>query len=215
MSNMKEKEKIILIGGGGHTKVLIELIRISGKYEIAGILDSRVEKVLFDEKIPVLGDDSMLPGLKADGVKNACIAVGSIRDNSRRERLFRMVKDSGFFVPCLIHPASIVSESGTSLSEGVQIMAGAIVQTGSTIGGNSIINTGAIVEHDCKIGRNVHICPGAVVCGGSTVGDNSFVGAGATVIQGIEIGEDSVIGAGTLVIKNVMDRVLVKGTMAE
>jgi UDP-perosamine 4-acetyltransferase len=209
------KEKIVLIGGSGHAKVLIELIRISGKYEIAGILDSRAEAGLFDEEIPVLGDDSLLPGLNADGMKNACIAVGSIRDNSRRKRLFKLVKDSGFSLPFLIHPGSIVSESGTSISEGVQVMAGAIVQAGSTIGENSIINTGAIVEHDCKIGRNVHICPGAVVCGGSTVRDNSFVGAGATVIQGIEIGEDSVIGAGTLVVKNVMDGVLVKGAVAE
>ena len=212
---MEVKEKIILIGGGGHSKVLIELIRISGKYESAGILDSQAEEGILYEEIPVLGDDSLLPGLKVDGVNNACIAVGSIRKNSLRKKLFKLVKDSGFFVPCLIHPRSIVSKNSTGFSEGVQIMAGAIVQTGSTIGENSVINTGAIVEHDCKIGRNVHICPGAVVCGGSSIGDNSFVGAGATVIQGIEIGEDTVIGAGTLVIKNVMNRVLVKGTMAE
>ncbi|GBD95689.1 MAG TPA: acetyltransferase [Nitrospirae bacterium] len=208
---MEGREKIILLGGGGHSKVLAELIRLSGKYEIMGILDSELEAGATICGITVLGNDELLPGLNVNGIKNACIAVGSVKDNRKRKKLYELVRSSGFYVPYLIHPQAIVSQTDTDISEGVQIMAGAIVQAGSIIGENTIINTGAIVEHDCTIGKNVHICPGAVVCGGSTIGDNSFIGAGATVIQGIEIGKDTVVGAGALVHKNLTEGVLVKG----
>ncbi|HDH53435.1 MAG TPA: acetyltransferase [Nitrospirae bacterium] len=195
---MEGREKIILLGGGGHSKVLAELIRLSGEYEIMGILDSELEAGAAVNGIAVLGNDDLLPGLNANGIKNACIAVGSVKNNRKREKLYELAGSSGFYVPYLIHPRAVVSQTDTDISEGVQIMAGAIVQAGSIIGENTIINTGAIVEHDCAIGKNVHICPGAVVCGGSTIGDNSFIGAGATVIQGIEIGKDTVVGAGVL-----------------
>jgi UDP-perosamine 4-acetyltransferase len=165
------------------------------------------------DDVAVLGDDTLLPGLRVSGIKNACIAVGNVKDNSVRKRLFELAKDSGFCLPYFIHPRSIVLESGTNISEGVQIMAGAIVHIGSTIGENTIINTGAIIEHDCTVGKNVHICPGAVVCGGSAVGDNSFIGAGATVIHLIEIGEGAVVGAGSVVKKNVADGALLKGSI--
>ena len=211
---MKEREKIVVIGGGGHAKVIIELIRGSGEYEIAGILDHRHETGDVVDGVTVLGDDAHLPALKISGMKNACIAVGSVKDNSVRKRLYKLAKDSGFYMPYLIHPKSIVLESGTNISEGVHVMAGAIVHVGSIIGENTIINTGAIIEHDCRIGKNVHICPGAVICGGSTIGDNSFIGAGATVIHLIETGKDTVIGAGAVIKKNLTDGAFVKGSMA-
>ena len=211
---MKAKKKIILLGGGGHAKVLSELIRMNGEYEIAGILDPQLEPGSGVSGIPVLGDDDMLPALAAGGVNNACIAVGSIRDNGKRKHLYALAKSLNFQVPCLIHPRAVVSGAGTYISEGVQIMAGAIIQAGSTIGENTIINTGAIIEHDCTIGGNVHVCPGAVVIGGSVIGENSFIGASATVIQGITVGRDTVVGAGSVVLRDVADGTLVRGSAA-
>ena len=210
---MESRGKIIIMGGGGHARVMIDLIKVSGEYEIVGILDSRLEAGDIIDGVSVLGDDSMLPGLSVSGVRNACVAVGSVKDNSVRKKVFKRARDSGFYVPPMVHPKSVVLESSTNNSEGVQIMAGAIVSIGSTIGENTIINTGAIIEHDCTIGKNVHICPGAVVCGGSTVGDNSFIGAGATIIHLMEIGEGVIVGAGSVVKKNVADRALLKGSM--
>ncbi|UCH46057.1 MAG: acetyltransferase [Nitrospiraceae bacterium] len=204
--------KIILLGIGGHARVLIEIIRLEGKYAIAGVLTPGFEAGETVSGITVIGDDELLPGLLEKGIKNACIAVGSIRDNSKRKDLYESARRAGLHVPALVHPLAILSCTDTNILEGVQIMAGSVVQTGVIIGENTIINTGAVVEHDCVIGRNVHICPGAVVCGGSTVGENSFIGAGATVIQGIEIGSDAVIGAGTVVTKNVVDGLLVRGS---
>ncbi|OHB50751.1 MAG: serine acetyltransferase [Planctomycetes bacterium GWF2_40_8] len=207
-------QKIIILGGGGHAKVLIDLIRTLNQYEIAGILDLQQLKVdTHILGIPVLGEDDLLPQLYKEGIKNVCIGVGSTKDNSRRKMLYEKVKHTGFSIPFLIHPRSVVSEN-LRFSEGIQVMAGAIVQTDSIIGENTIINTGSIVEHDCIIGKHVHICPGVVISGGCTVGDSTFIGAGATVIQGIKIGNNTIVAAGAVVINNVPDGTVVKGVPA-
>lgn len=214
MTNNAVMQKIVIIGGGGHAKVLIDLIRTSENYEIKGILDSMIRTGAVVSGVSILGDDSLLPELYANGIKNVCLAVGSIKDNSKRKTLYEKVKQIGFSVPCLIHPKAIVSKE-TQLSEGVQMMAGAIVQTGSVIKENTIINTGAIVEHDCNIGRHIHISSGAVIAGGCIINDGAFIGAGATIIHGVKVGENSIIAAGAVVINNVPDNVKVMGVPAE
>ena len=209
---MKNKDRIILIGGGGHARVLIDLLKAVDEYEIAGIVDPDLETGSEVFAIPVLGSDEVLPDLRAEGIKTACIAIGSIRDNSKRGRLYATVKTMGFRIPPLRHPKAIVSAMETSVSDGVQIMAGAIIQAGAVIGENTIVNTGVVIEHDCVIGRNVHVCPGAVICGGSIIGDNSFIGAGSTIIQYLEVGRDTVIGAGTLIYRNLSDGTLARSS---
>ncbi len=207
-------QKLIIMGGGGHSRVLIGLIKLSGRFEIIGILDPQNELDSQAEGISVLGSDDLLPELYSKGITNACIAIGSIKENSKRKILYEKVKRLGFSVPSLVHPGAIISEN-VKLSEGIQIMAGAIIQTGTTIGENTIINTGAIIDHDCKIGRHVHICPGVVVSGGITVDDDSFIGAGSTIIQGIKIGKGVTVAAGSVVVKDVPNGYTVKGVPAK
>lgn len=211
---MLDQNRIILLGGGGHAKVLIDLIRVSGLYEIIGILDSQLEVGSSVSGISVLGNDDLLRELYAKRIENACIAIGSIKDNSKRNVLYEKVKLLGFSVPFLLHPKATISNNDTKISEGVQIMAGTIVQAGCSIGENTIVNTGAIVEHDCIVGNHVHICPGAVISGGCTTGDCAFIGAGATVIQGIKIGNNSIVAAGAVVINDVPDGETVMGVPA-
>ena len=212
---MRSKDnKIILLGGGGHAKVLIELIRLAGQYEIEGILDSENKKGDLISNIPVLGTDAQLSEFHNKGFKNICIAVGSVNHNGPRRMLYEKVTQSGYSVPNLIHPRSILSTDST-LSEGVQVMAGATVQPYASIGENTIVNTGTIVEHDCYIGKHVHLCPGAVVCGGCVIGDDTFVGAGATVIQKIKIGKGCMIAAGAVVVGDLPDGSKVKGVPAK
>ncbi|HDL20054.1 MAG TPA: acetyltransferase [Nitrospirae bacterium] len=206
--------KIILLGGGGHAAVLIELIRSCDQYEIEGILNESGKSPDSVFGIPILGNDGLLPDLYSQGIRNACVAVGSIQDNSNRKALYEKVKGIGFHVPSLVHVTGYVSES-TSLSEGVQVMAGAVLQSLSIIGENTIINTGAIVEHGCRIGRNVHICPGAIVSGDTNIGDNTFIGAGATIKQGTVIGQDSLVAAGAVVVKDVPDGAKIIGVPAK
>jgi len=207
-------KKLIIIGGGGHARVLIDLIKLSGQFEIIGILDSETELDSPAPGISVLGNDDLLPELYLEGIKNACIAIGSIKDNNKRKILYEKIKQIGFLVPFFVHPNAIVSEN-VKISEGTQIMAGAIVQAGTIIGENTIINTGAIVDHDCRIGRHVHICPGAVMSGGVIANDESFIGAGSTIIQGIKIGRCATIAAGSVVVNNVLDECMVKGVPAK
>lgn len=209
-----KRDEIVLLGGGGHAKVLIDLINTSGQFEISGILDTQLEigtKIL---NVPVLGDDDLLPGLYSKGIKNVCIAIGSVKDTTGRRILFEKVKKIGFLVPYLLHPQAIIVSKNVHFSEGVQIMAGVIVQTDSLFKENTIINTGAIIEHNCSIGSHVHICPGAIISGGCTVGDGTFIGAGATIIHEIDIGKCVTVAAGAVVVKDVPDRSMVKGVPA-
>ncbi|MAF20246.1 MAG: serine acetyltransferase [Parcubacteria group bacterium] len=208
-------ERIVILGGGGHAKVLIGLIRTAGIYEISGILDPSLKRETMVVDIRVMGGDNLLSKQIKEGITRACIGVGSVGGNSKRTSLYKTVKEVGFSVPCLIHPQAIVKENEVNISEGVQVMAGAIIQAGSLIMENTIINTGAIVEHDCVIGKHVHICSGAVISGGVVISNSAFIGAGATIIQGIKIGNNSVVAAGAVVINDVGDGVKVKGVPAE
>lgn len=207
-------EKIIIIGGGGHAKVLIEIVKLSGQYEIIGILDPQLEVDINIAGVSVLGNDDLLEGLHKKGVMNACIAIGSIKDNIRRKILYEKVKQMGFTIPFLIHTQTILSEN-VKISEGVQVMAGAIIQTGSEVEENTIVNTGSIVEHDCLIDRHVHICPGVVISGGCEISEGAFIGAGATIVQGIKIGENVIVGAGAVVVDDIPDGAKVMGIPAK
>ncbi|MFK7777236.1 MAG: acetyltransferase [Gimesia sp.] len=204
---------IILLGGGGHAKVLIDLINERNDYQIVGILDPVLDVGMEVKEFSVLGTDAELPKLRDQGVSNVAIAVGSVKCNLLRKTLFDQSQKSGFKIPALVHPRSIVS-ADVKLSDGVQIMAGAIVQTDTEIGEGTVINTGVQVDHDCRIGRQSFLSPGVVLSGGVGIGDNTFVGAGAVVIQGINIGDNAVIAAGAVVIENVADGALVKGVPA-
>ncbi len=208
-------ERIIILGGGGHARVLISLIRADARYEISGILDPGLKRETMVDHIPVLGGDNLLSRQIKEGIALACIGVGSVGGSSRRTCLYKTAKEIGFSVPCLIHPRAIVKENEVNISEGVQVMVGAIIQAGSLVRENTIINTGAIIEHDCVIGKHVHICPGAVISGGVIIGESTFIGAGATIIQGIKIGNNSVVAAGAVVVNDVGDGLKVKGVPAE
>lgn len=204
---------MILIGGGGHARVLIDLIQEGGDYQITGILDLQMEVGQQVKGIPVLGTDAELSRLQEQGLQNVAIAVGSVKSNQLRKTLFDQCRSLGLKMPALVHRRSVLSADVT-LSDGVQIMAGAIIQTDTTIGANTVINTGTQVDHDCQLGNHVFLSPGVVLSGGVTVGDHSFVGAGAVVIQGMKIGANAVVAAGAVVVRDVEDGALVKGVPA-
>ena len=210
---MTGKERIIMVCGGGHARVLIGLLGATGEYEIAGILDPRLEigsKVL---GVDVLGDDSLMAGLFTSGVDCACIGLGGMGNLAMRRGLFDRAKEFGFRIPALTHPSALVVDSA-EIADGAQVMAAAVVQVNASIGENSIVNTAAIIEHDAAIGRNAHVGPGAVICGGCRIGEGAHIGAGATVVQGITVGDGAMVGAGSVVVKNVPERATVKGVPA-
>jgi sugar O-acyltransferase (sialic acid O-acetyltransferase NeuD family) len=193
---------LILLGAGGHAKVILELAKSVGLV-VQGICDPGLAEAGATawRGIPVLGGDDVLD--KIDPRHVALIhGIGQLVGQGLRGRLYSRLRAKGFTFPVLVHPAAWVA-STAQLGPGVQIMAGVVVQPDCWIGENSIINTRASVDHDCSIGKHVHIAPSATLCGGVTVEDGAFVGSGATVIPGVRIGEGSVVGAGVTLVRDL------------
>jgi sugar O-acyltransferase (sialic acid O-acetyltransferase NeuD family) len=192
---------IIVISAGGHARVLISALKVLNK-NILGITDRSPDIVgehIHD--IKVLGGDDIIMDYSPDSIE-LVNGIGSISSTDKRKDIYLQFKKYGYSFANIIHPSAIIM-SEVKLGEGVQILAGAIVQTGCVIGNNSIINTGAIVDHDCIIGEHVHVAPGAVLSGGVHIGTMSHIGTSSTVIQGIKIEEWVTIGAGAVVLNDI------------
>jgi UDP-perosamine 4-acetyltransferase len=196
---------VIVIGGGGHAKVVIDAMQQAGTHRTAGILSTGTENEVFG--VPVLGGDDLLPNLRDQGIDGVFIAIGS---NSVRRKLFDKAVAAGLTPVNIIHPSAVISPHVT-LGRGIVVMANAVINPGSKIGDNVIINTGATVDHDADIGADVHIAPGSHLAGNVTVGAGSFLGVGTVVIPGITLGQRVVIGAGTAVYRNLPDDAKVVG----
>jgi UDP-perosamine 4-acetyltransferase len=205
-------EKIILVGAGGHCKVIIDIIKSGRKYDIVGVTDKAyvLGKDEFVLDIPIIGDDNVLEELYKFGVKNAFVCIGALQNIKIRDKIYNNLKAIGFNIPVLIHKSAIVSPSAEILG-GTCVMPGAIINPGALVEENCIINTGSIIEHDCKVQRNTHISPGACIAGGVSVGFNTHIGMGSTIIQEINIGSNVVIGAGAVVIENIVDNATAVG----
>lgn len=200
---------VIVLGAGGHAKVLIEALRTSGVI-IQGITDKDVArhgKLLMS--IPIIGDDEMVQRFTTDSIL-LVNAVGTTRVASQRRELFERFKMRGYCFATVVHASAVVA-SDTLLGEGAQIMAGAVLQPGVQIGENTIVNTRATIDHDCIVGNHAHISPGAILCGDVSVADNAYLGAGATIIQGIRVGRNSMVAAGAVVVRDVLDGEVVVG----
>ncbi|WP_269715379.1 acetyltransferase [Caulobacter sp. NIBR2454] len=199
---------VIVLGAGGHAKVVIELLRASG-HEVFGVLDADpAPRAVVGAQ--VIGDDSMLESLKAQGVTCAFIAIG---DNGLRLRLGRKAQKAGFTLVNAISPAATVSSSAR-LGVGIAIMAGAVINAETDVHDLAIINSGAVVDHDGLICEAAHVAPGCALAGDVTVGQRAFLGAGCSVIPGMKIGDDAVIGAGACVIREIPAGALAMGVPA-
>lgn len=212
---MPESPHIVLIGGGGHARVLVDAIRAAGETGVIAVLDAdaaRVGSALLDAT--VIGGDEMLARLAAQGTRLFAVAVGGTRNNAPRALLYRRALDLGLQPLTIVHPRAVVSP-WASVGPGCQILAGAVVNAAAVLGANVIVNTGAIVEHDCRIGDDVHIATGARLASTVTVGNRAHIGAGAVVRQLITIGEEAVVGAGAVVVKNIQAATVVAGVPAK
>lgn len=205
-------KKIVLIGAGGHCKVIIDIIKSTGEYDIIGITDKRSNDSILD--IPIIGDDSVLKQLYNEGVRYAFIGIGALSNMNIRNLIYNELKKIGFKCPVLVHKNAVVSPF-SYIDEGTCVMAGTIINAGTYIGKNCIINTGSVVEHDCKIGDNSHISPNSSIAGGVSIGFNTHIGIGSCVIQGKSIGNNVTIGAGAVLIDDIADNSLAVGVPAK
>ena len=198
---------MILLGAGGHAKVLLEALRLEGR-NVLGLVTPDLEKVSKHLGIEVLGDDEQLRQYNPSEI-DLVNGIGSLPFQSLRWNISSKMRSWGYKFSKVIHPSAIVSSSA-SIEEGVQIMAGAVIQSGCIVGRDTIINTGCTIDHDCEIGESTHIAPGSTLSGGAKIGKSTHIGTGTSIIQNIKIGDGAVVAAGTTLYKDVEANVFVK-----
>lgn len=204
---------VIILGSGGHAKVLIDIL-LNTFVKIIGTVSPEPGELNQQLNIPWLGNDDVVLQYSIDSIL-LVNGLGSVGSTVKRRQLFEKFKLMDYNFATVIHPSAIIASNIIEEEEGIQVMAGAIIQTGSHIGRNSIINTGAIIEHDCLIGEHVHIAPRGTLSGGVFIGNGVHLGIGASVIQNVQIGANSIIGAGAVVISDISEGVIAKGIPAK
>lgn len=200
---------IIVYGGGGHGKSLIDLLRSLGVYRIVGVVDDGLNPGNRVMGLPVLGGGEVLPQLYAQGVHLAINAVGGIGNLSVRIKVFQKLAQAGFSFPSVVHPSAVV-EASASLAPGVQVFSHAYVGSEARLGFGAIVNTGAIVSHDCVLEDYVNLSPGSILAGDVRIGASVLLGMGATVNLGVHIGSGARIGNGATIKENVPQNGIVR-----
>jgi sugar O-acyltransferase (sialic acid O-acetyltransferase NeuD family) len=187
-------KKLVILGAGGHAKVVVETAILCGFEPVAVYDDDKNLKGSSILQVPVKGLISDLP---EDFSDLAFIAIGS---NKIRQKLCNKFFNAKW--PTLTHPSAVVSKEA-SIASGSIICAGAIIQPAANIGRQVIINTGANIDHDCQIGDFVHICPGGNLAGGVRIGEGSLISTGCSIIPLKSVGDWSILGAGSVVIRDI------------
>lgn len=191
-------QKIIVIGGGGHAKVVISLIKKIKGWHLLGYLDDENKGKILG--VQYLGNDKHLKILKEKHPQcAAAIGVGSVAVSDKRRKIKEHLEDKGFHLPTLVSPSAVTNED-VSIGKATVILDGVVVGAGTKIGEGVILNTSCSVDHDCQIGDFVHVAPGVTISGGVVIGAQCLLSVGATVIQYKTIADNCLIGAGATVI---------------
>jgi sugar O-acyltransferase (sialic acid O-acetyltransferase NeuD family) len=195
--------KLVVIGAGGHSKVVVDTARMAG-WDVVGFCDDRIDSALFE--LPFMGFPNTLI-LPED--THAVIAIG---DNAIRQKIADELEGRVSWAN-VVHPQASVS-SLASLQVGTVVFAGAVIQADCAIGKHNIINTNASIDHDCFTNDFCHIAPGAVLAGGVRLDTGVFVGAGATVIPNQRIGQWTILGAGAVALHDLESNSVFAGVPA-
>lgn len=192
------KNKLIIIGAGGHGKVVADIALKMNKWEELYFLDDNIslDSVL---GIEILGSSSQWNGYLHD--HDIFVAVGS---NEIREKIIEQLERENASIPVLIHPSAVIG-SMVEIEPGTAVMAGVVINCSTTIGKGCIINTSSSIDHDCNIGNYVHVSPGVHIAGTVKIGEMSWLGIGSTVINNITIKNNCILGAGSVVINSLTE----------
>ncbi len=186
--------RVVIIGAGGHAKVVADIVRKSGDF-VEGFLDDNEERTgeaFFGAHI--IGTSREIERLSAD-----CLFFSAIGSNKVRKHISESF-DCRWYTA--IHPTAVIGE-GASVGEGSCVMANAVINPAASVGKHCIVNTSAIVEHDCKVGDFTHMSPKSSICGAGALGSLVWLGTGATVVNGVSVCDETVVGAGAVVVKNI------------
>ncbi|MCD4819047.1 MAG: NeuD/PglB/VioB family sugar acetyltransferase [Candidatus Cloacimonetes bacterium] len=192
---------IIVIGGGGHGKVLISILKKIENYNIVGYVDFENRGNILG--VSYYGTDEKLLSLKDKPL--LALGIGQIKNIAIRKKIVDKFFNNAFSFETIISPNAIINEE-VELGEGTVVMDGVVINSGTNIGKYSIVNTNSSVDHDCKIGDFVHIAPGCTLSGEVKLEQNVLVGTGAKIIQGIRIVENVIIAGGSCVMEHIVEK---------
>jgi len=205
-------DKIVVIGGGGHAKVVVSILKKINTYEIVGYTDVKNRGEILGVKY--LGSDSILKNLYKSGVKNAVLGLGFIESNKKRKNILKEISNMDFHYPAIISNKTVINEDVTT-GMGTVIMDGVVINSGTKIGNFCIINTKSSIDHDCIIKNHTHIAPGVTISGGVEIGNNVLIGTGANIIQYKKVFDNAIIGAGSTVVEDINEPGLYGGIPAK
>lgn len=208
---MKRQPRLVIIGAGGHGRVICDVLRLQGTAQVVGFVDDAPNlqgKTVHG--LPVIGTTEDLAKLRRRRID---VFVAAIGDNAIRARKFAEATDAGLDPWDAIHPSSIIA-AGVTWAPGIQVVAGVVVNPDARLGSNVILNTACSVDHDCKIGDHCFVGPGARVGGTVSIEEGAFLGIGALVLPNLCVGQWSTVGAGAVVTRDVPPRCVVVGCPA-
>lgn len=207
------KEKLIIIGNGGHARMLLDFIEEKNRYDIIGVTSN--EKNVTDfYGYPVLGNDEILPLFYNQGVRNVVIGIGGFTNNIIRKKAFMFAITIGYKVERIIHSSAIVSKYAR-LNDGIVVMPNVVINNDVQIGQNCIIANSAVISHETIIEDHVLISAGVTIGGYARIGEGSLIALGAKVVSGAIIGKNVLVAAGSVVTKNIPDGMTVYGIPAK
>jgi sugar O-acyltransferase (sialic acid O-acetyltransferase NeuD family) len=203
-------KKILLIGGGGHCKSVLDSLLEGNEYSEIGIIEkgTHVGEEIYG--VSVIGCDEDLPRLHEVGFTHAFITIGSIGNPTLRIKLFKVLEKIGFEIPNIIDKTAVVSNR-IKLDKGIFVGKNSVLNVGTSIHKGAIINTATLIEHDCLIGEFVHIAPGSVLCGEVQVGAETHIGANSVIKQQIKVGSKTTIGMGSVLLNDIGSNVVAFG----
>ena len=210
------REGMLVLGAGGHSRVVADLIRACG-HRVVGFVDPDETKlgrpVGRTGAAVVATVEGLLDQIERGGAlpAHATAVVPGVGLNGVRLREAMRLRE--LLAPALVHPAATVSPSA-AIGSGSVVMPGALVNADAEIGQAVILNSGSVIEHDCSLADGVHVSPGAVLNGAVIVGARAWIGAGAVVLPRIRVGADATVGAGSVVLADVASDSTVGGNPA-
>ncbi|CAN5820436.1 MAG: acetyltransferase [Gemmatimonadetes bacterium] len=205
-------ESVLIWGAGGHARVVADIIRLEGRYRIAGFLDDvsrERDETQFCQAPLFLGSEA-LDALFGEGVRRIILAFGDCEARLQRAQIAR---ERGFLLITAVHPGAVIAPDAR-VGEGTIVAPGAVVAPAVILGENVIINTCASVDHESVVEDGAHVSVGVRLGGRVRVGRAAFVGMGTTVLPNVQIGEGALVGAGAVVVNDIPARTVAYGVPA-